>query len=87
MSLENNIISSLKGDFIWNGIETEILLPLSILDLICIHGKNYDQIISCVFSIINDSERYDIVSTISDIINHGGRFNVNEKYHINSKTL
>ena len=87
MSLENNIISSLKGDFIWNGITTEILLPLSILDLMCIHGKNYDQIISCVFSVINDSERYDIVSTISDIINHGDRFNVNEKYHINNKTL
>ncbi|MUK27376.1 hypothetical protein [Aliivibrio fischeri] len=82
MSLEKNIISSLKGDFIWNGVKTEILLPLSILDLMCIHEKKYDEIINCIFSIIN-THNDDVVNTIHDIMNHDDLFSAKDKSHIN----
>ena len=66
MNLEKEIISSIKGDFIWNGLKTEIFIPLSILDLICIHERKHDEIINSIFNLIID----------------GHIFNVNEKYHI-----
>ena len=66
MNLEKEIISSIKGDFIWNGVKTEMLIPLSILDLICIHERKNYEIVNCIFNLIID----------------GYIFNANEKYHI-----
>lgn len=69
MNLEKEILSSLKGELIWNGVKTEVLLPLSKLDLICIHNKEYDEINICMFNLVNN----------------GSVFCINEKYHINMR--
>lgn len=66
MKLEQEIISSLNGQMIWNGVKTDLFHPLSILDLMCIHNKNYDEINICTMKLISC----------------GYVFLANDKYHI-----
>lgn len=54
MRFDEQILCSLKGDYLWNGIHTSILIPLTRLDLICIHKISYEELDSSLTRLIND---------------------------------